>query len=266
MQSRDFSEALNRLFTETKDDFIDISSGELHLLVGGYPGPNHSMPTCCSVMRSVMTERDEILAQPPKGNGASLLIRYYLPHSLERKRFPLHSTVIPYENASIPMQTEEVFASRAPNSLQEKERNMIGGNKIVLLSCVKLKREYGSRAEDLYISQLFQKSLAYSKSLRPDKMFILSAKYYLLELDDQIEPYEETLNNKSDWEIKRWAQEIIANLRIKTDLEKDEFIFLAGEKYRRHLMPHLHHVSIPLKGLPLGRQLQFLSAALRGGL
>ncbi|KAF5053747.1 hypothetical protein DSECCO2_395320 [anaerobic digester metagenome] len=29
---------------------VDIRSGDLHRQVGGYPGPYHSMPTCCAVM------------------------------------------------------------------------------------------------------------------------------------------------------------------------------------------------------------------------
>ena len=58
---------------------VDIRSGDLHRRVGGYPGPYHSMPTCCTVMRSVMGANDQVIQSPPKGNGASLVIRYYLP-------------------------------------------------------------------------------------------------------------------------------------------------------------------------------------------
>jgi hypothetical protein len=56
---------------------VEITAGELHALVGGYPGGNtHRMPTCCSVMRQEMRPEDTILAEPPKGAGASLKIRY----------------------------------------------------------------------------------------------------------------------------------------------------------------------------------------------
>lgn len=58
---------------------IDILSGELHKEIGGYPSKSHSMPVCCSVMRGEMSELDEVLAQPPKGKGATLQIRYVLP-------------------------------------------------------------------------------------------------------------------------------------------------------------------------------------------
>jgi len=50
--------------------------------------------------------------------------------------------------------------------------------KIVLLSCVKDKRNRCAKAGDMYISPLFTKSLNYAKQkLRPDKVFILSAPF-----------------------------------------------------------------------------------------
>jgi 5-methylcytosine-specific restriction protein A len=59
--------------------FIDIEAGGLHREVGGYPARNHRMPLCCQVMRQAMNDRDRILAEPKKGQGASLKIRYALP-------------------------------------------------------------------------------------------------------------------------------------------------------------------------------------------
>ena len=59
---------------------VEINAGKLHRLVGGYPGPGHNMPVCCEAMRKRMTAADSIVAQPPKGNGASLTIRYRFPH------------------------------------------------------------------------------------------------------------------------------------------------------------------------------------------
>ena len=58
---------------------LDISAKDLHIAVGGYPGPRHAMPSCCSAMRAEQRTTDEVLAQPPKGKGASLKIRYFLP-------------------------------------------------------------------------------------------------------------------------------------------------------------------------------------------
>ena len=60
--------------------------------------------------------------------------------------------------------------------------------KIVLISCVSKKLAVKSKAENLYSSVLFKYNLRYAKSLNPEKIFILSAKYGLLSLDDEVEP------------------------------------------------------------------------------
>ena len=57
---------------------IDINAGDLHRELGGYPGPNASMPSCCNAMYARQKPGDEVLARPPKGKGASLTIRYHL--------------------------------------------------------------------------------------------------------------------------------------------------------------------------------------------
>ena len=65
--------------------------------------------------------------------------------------------------------------------------------KIVLISCVSKKLSHKSKAQELYISPLFRKNIQYAKSLNPDKIFILSAKYGLIKLEEEIEPYNKTL-------------------------------------------------------------------------
>ena len=130
--------------------------------------------------------------------------------------------------------------------------------KIVLISCVSVKLSHKARAEDLYISPLFKYGLAYAKSLGADNIYILSAKYGLLELDEIIGPYNTTLNTMSSSEIKIWAEKVLSQLNKKINLNSDQIIFLAGENYRKYLIPHIQHFSIPLKGLGIGRQLKFL--------
>ena len=60
---------------------IEISSGELHRQVGGYPGPDHSMPVCCTAMRDGFdaAQGDVSVAEPPSGKGASLRILFRVP-------------------------------------------------------------------------------------------------------------------------------------------------------------------------------------------
>jgi hypothetical protein len=130
--------------------------------------------------------------------------------------------------------------------------------KIVLISCVSKKLSQEAKAKDLYISQLFKLNLAYAYKLNPDKIFILSAKYGLLKLETTIEPYEMTLNTMSSSAVKEWAELVLADLKKEADLQSDKIIFLAGERYRRYLIPALTHYEVPLSGLPIGKQLQYL--------
>jgi len=131
--------------------------------------------------------------------------------------------------------------------------------KIVLISCVSQKRTYRSKAKDLYISALFKKNLAYARRLNPDAIYILSAKYGLLDLETEIDPYNLTLNTMSASEIRSWADKILQQLSQVANLTDDHFIFLAGMKYRKNLLPHLMSYEIPLEGLTIGRQLHVLS-------
>jgi hypothetical protein len=66
---------------------------------------------------------------------------------------------------------------------------------IILISCVKKKLPHRAKAQDLYISTLFRLNLDYARSLKPDAIYILSAKYGLVSLDQAIDPYDITLNN-----------------------------------------------------------------------
>lgn len=130
--------------------------------------------------------------------------------------------------------------------------------RIVLISCVSKKLINKAKAKDLYISPLFKLNYHYAKSLKPDKIFILSAKYGLLDPEQEIEPYNETLNTKTVNEIRSWADVILTQLKKQADIYKDEFVFLAGNNYRKFLIPHIKNYKIPLEGLPIRKQLSFL--------
>lgn len=73
-----FENALQDIFKNANTEFVDVKSGDLHRVVGGYPGSNHRMPTCCTTMKRAMRGNDKILSMPPKGHGATLLIRYFM--------------------------------------------------------------------------------------------------------------------------------------------------------------------------------------------
>jgi hypothetical protein len=101
-------------------------------------------------------------------------------------------------------------------------------------------------------------NLKYASKLNPDGIFILSAKYGLLDLEQEIAPYEQTLNNMRVNEVKQWASSVIEQIKKISTIDETEFVFLAGEKYRKYLLPHIKNAQIPLEGLRIGEQLQRL--------
>lgn len=130
--------------------------------------------------------------------------------------------------------------------------------KIVLIPCAKKKTDHISKAQDLYTSPHFRKNLKYAKSINPDDIFILSAKYGLLNLEDKIGPYNQTLNEMPIKEVREWAYSVVNQLKEVSDLDNDRFIFLTGERYRRFLIPHIKNYEIPMLGLAIGKQGQWL--------
>lgn len=83
--TENFEKRIQEIFMvseKMKLSFIDIVAGDLHTEMGGYPAPEgkHAMPSCCNAMKKFyIVEKDEILHEPPKGQGATLFIRYRLP-------------------------------------------------------------------------------------------------------------------------------------------------------------------------------------------
>lgn len=72
-----FQKIIGAKLSTISSEYIDLNSGQIHREVGGYPGNNHRMPVCCEVMYKNMKGTDYVLSAPPKGNGASLNIRYF---------------------------------------------------------------------------------------------------------------------------------------------------------------------------------------------
>jgi hypothetical protein len=78
----DFRSKLQTLLAQAEASgasHLEISSRELHIEVGGYSGPPHRMPTCCDAMYGEMKLGDRIVSAPPKGKGATVVIRFALP-------------------------------------------------------------------------------------------------------------------------------------------------------------------------------------------
>lgn len=135
------------------------------------------------------------------------------------------------------------------------------GKKIILISCVSKKLDKAAIASQLYISPLFKFAYRHAQQLNPDCIFILSAKYGLLSPTASIEPYNLTLNKLSSKEIKQWSEKVLEQIKAVTNPDVDHYLFLAGDRYRKYLIPHLKNYAVPMRGLSIGRQLQYLKKA-----
>lgn len=124
--------------------------------------------------------------------------------------------------------------------------------KIILIACVASKQNKRCKAKDMYISPLFKKSWEYANLLQPDKIFIISAKHHLLNPEDEIEPYNETLYEFTSAQRKEWAKTVLNGLKssVTGSLNDNEFTILAGKKYYEYLVREngIHNFSLPLKG------------------
>ena len=139
---------------------------------------------------------------------------------------------------------------------------------VYLISCVSKKRESELPAEEIYCSDWFNKARAYvMQNLKPeDEWYILSAKYGLLNPRTVIGPYNETLNNMRKLERMEWARRVEDELR-KLLHSGDSVVLLAGQRYREFLQSSLLElgcqVSVPMRGLGIGKQLSWLANAVR---
>ena len=96
-----------------------------------------------------------------------------------------------------------------------------------------------------------------------DTWFILSAKHGIVKPDQILEPYNLTLNTLKADARHQWAETVLAEL-MKVLPDSASITFLAGSKYREYLAQPLHErgydVHIPMQGLRIGKQLQWLDA------
>lgn len=135
--------------------------------------------------------------------------------------------------------------------------------RIALVACTKRKTSTETTAEQLYISPLFRAARDYAVATS-DTWYILSARHGLLRPDQKVSPYNETLKNMPREEKAAWAERVM--VRLKEVLRPGDVVtFLAGLEYRSLLTDFIQQshcdVKIPLQGLSIGRQVQWLQAA-----
>jgi len=123
--------------------------------------------------------------------------------------------------------------------------------KIVLISCAAREINNKTNKKNIYITEAFKKTIDYARSLKPDKIFFLTANQGLLGENEELYVSSNTLDDKKDDEVREWARVVLEQLKLQTDLLQDEFIFLAGYNYRKYIIPHIKNYKISLLGLSL---------------
>tara|TARA_R110002020_G_scaffold444791_1_gene656428 strand:- start:88 stop:453 length:366 start_codon:yes stop_codon:yes gene_type:complete len=118
--------------------------------------------------------------------------------------------------------------------------------KIVLISCTLEKLDCKSKVKDLYSPSLnFNKHLDIAKSLSPDKILVISAKHHVLELEEEIEPYDMSIDKFSGNKQIDWGIEVIKQLKNKKiNLEYDEIFTILPDIYLRLIKPYIKKLKL----------------------
>lgn len=114
---------------------------------------------------------------------------------------------------------------------------------VYLIACTKSKQEYRCTASEMYMtSSLYRLSYEYCINQVDNidsQIYILSAKYHLLSLQKVIDPYNETLINKSSSEKAKWGKIVYNQMKETFDIENTHFIFLTGKEYMKPVISYL---------------------------
>jgi hypothetical protein len=140
-------------------------------------------------------------------------------------------------------------------------------SRVCLVACSSSKTEGEAPAKDLYTSDLFKRSRRYAES-RFDRWFILSAKHGLLDPEDLIQTYEDTLSDMPRRARYVWSHSVVKDL-LEVTTPEDTITFLAGDKYREVLSVVLgslgYRIYVPLRGMKASEQMSWLDKKLKKG-
>ena len=122
---------------------------------------------------------------------------------------------------------------------------------VALIACSNRKLSHSASALELYRGERFLLSRAWAEK-RELPILILSAKHGLVTPSEIVEPYDESLTNKTGAEIDAWARKIACGI---TDTE---VVVLAEEQYALPLQKYIPNATYPLLGMTEEEQKKFL--------
>lgn len=142
----------------------------------------------------------------------------------------------------------------------------------VLIACSKKKRQGRWPAGELYEGELFKAQLAYARDvlgMADDQIFILSAKYGLVGLAQELEPYDLMLAQLTEQERRQWGAKVIDELGKMAPFVY-KVVLLAGKVYRDAISPGLRIAQIAIDtavpaGLGYGQQVAWFKRQVANG-
>lgn len=149
----------------------------------------------------------------------------------------------------------------SPGPAKPKSGAELPQRDLVLVGCVKTKRDVGALAKDLYTSDYFVKMRTYAEATGL-RWFILSAEHGLISPDEWLEPYERYLPETSRDYRRAWGQKVAAQLEHAVGSLDGLFVDVhAGAAYIDSVEDALQQrgaqVIDQLKGLSFGRRLSW---------
>lgn len=137
--------------------------------------------------------------------------------------------------------------------------------RIALIGCSKSKDIKVSPAHILYNkSTLFKKAYKFCTQSNYDKVYILSAKHYLITPTTVIEPYDKTLKRMDRTEKYKWSMVVADQIREKIE-KGSQLDFHCGEEYLTYLIQFLkdeYKLNLPLEKLSIGKRLRWYNETL----
>lgn len=115
---------------------------------------------------------------------------------------------------------------------------------IVIISCGAKKRPHSCAARDLYTGSYFRAALAYALAIAPPhKVFILSAKWGLLRLTDEIEPYELKMGAPGSVDVTTVQMQA-----CRMNIAHQRVVAVTGKAYREVCRAAWGEIETPLAG------------------
>lgn len=131
-----------------------------------------------------------------------------------------------------------------------------------LVGCGKVKRATKAKARALYTSPAFRMALQIAEH-RCDETLILSAEHGVVELDQEIEPYDKTLAKMPKPERQAWIAKVQASLKRRFEARRVRYLVLAGAAYAAAVTGIGSDVEEPMRGMGTGQRMAWLSQQTR---